>query len=223
MDLNKLPKGWEDINIEQYVNYLKTNNSTLDEFEKIMIRLSILTGATYEEVKNLQIKDISKVTRALEWVDKVELPRELKDTFTIENVKYKLCLNATELTGGQYASVMTKLKDVDAFEMLHEILASISLPVGINIKDIEPSYYAHTSELFAKNLSIADAYPIGVFFCEVSKNLTEGIQDYLAQELKKTKEKQSQIVQDFISNGDGSQLLTTWLTEMEQNGTITQT
>ena len=223
MNLNTLPKSWSDISIKKYINYLKTFDNTLDDFEKLIIRLSILTDMSYEEVSNIPLPEINKINKALDWVVTTEPNKELKDTFKIQGTEYKITLDATKLTGGQYASISTKIgkEGVNSFDILHDILASISLPLGVDIKDIEPSYYPKTAELFLNNLSIADAYPVGVFFCEVSKNLTQGIQDYLAKELKKTKNLQSKMIRDFISNGDGSQLLTTWLMEMEQNGITT--
>lgn len=221
MDLNKLPKGWKDISIKQYSLLRKVKNSTLDRFDKIIQRIAIISGESYEAVSLLKITELTEVSKRIKWIDTEDLDRQLKDTFTIDGVDYKITLNATELTGGQYASIVTKVNKNEPFEILHEILASISLPVGVGIKEIEPSYYSKTAELFANNLSIVDAYPIGVFFCEVSKNLTKGIQDYLQEELKRTEKIRKEMEMDFISNGDGSQLLTTWLTEMEQNGTIT--
>jgi len=221
MKIKDLPSGWKDISLEKYANYMKTFNISLGQFDKIMQRLSILTGIPFDEVANIKLTEISKIEKALKWVETEDLNRELIDTFTVKGVDYKITLNATELTGGQYASIVTNVGKNEPFEVLHEILASLSLPVGTDIKDIEPSYYSKTAELFAKELSIADVYSIGVFFCEVSKNLTVGIQDYLSKELKKMEKIENEVIQDFINNGDGSQLLTTWLEEMEQSGSTT--
>jgi hypothetical protein len=221
MILNNIPKSYKDISIRQYVEWQQANNSTLNKIELIISSIAILTKSSYEDVENFPISDLNKLNKELAWTSTNELPSELlKDTFTIGGKQIKFTLDATKLKGGQLASVLTKLKNskesnLHNFEILHELLSSVSCEVGKEKLKPEPSYYSEMANVIYNELSIEDAYPLGVFFCEVSKNLQQGIQEYLQEELAKAKEMELQVVRD------GLQLVTTWLTEMEQNGITT--
>lgn len=227
MILDRIPKSYKDISVKQYVEWQQANNSSLNKIELIISSIAILTKSSYEDVENVAISDLHKINKALSWVYNDELPTELlKDTFTLGGKKVKFTLDATKLKGGQLASVLTKLKNANDnklhnYEILHEVLASVSCEVGKEKMKLEPSYYIEVANLIYNELSIAEAYPLGVFFCEVSKNLRLGIQDYLSEELTRAKQMEYKAVRDLIESGAGLQLLTTWLTEMEQNGITT--
>lgn len=227
MILDKIPKSYKDISVKQYVEWQQANNSSLNKIELIISSIAILTKSYYEDVENVPISDLNKINKALAWVYDEELPTKLlRDTFTLRGRQIRFTLDATKLKGGQLASVLTKLKNANDnklhnFEILHEVLSSVSCEVGKEKLKPEPSYYGEVANLIYNELSIAEAYPLGVFFCEVSKNLRLGIQDYLSEELMRAKAMEYKAFQDLVESGAGLQLLTTWLTEMEQSGITT--
>lgn len=219
MDFNKTPKGWNEISIGQYIDFHNARNSTLDSIEKTISIISILTNTTYDEVALIELTELNKISKALQWVFDTELPSELINEFELNGVKYFIQLDAKKLNASQYTAVMTHIKNSkDILEISHKALSSISMPKGTELKQLEPTYYAETSELFRKELPISIAYPLCVFFCEVSKILTNNITDYLQKMLKESKEKELEVVADLVKNGGGLQLLTTWLTETERSG-----
>lgn len=222
MDFNKIPKGWNEISTGQYIDFHNARNSTLDRIEKSISIISILTGWNYDEVALIELVKLNKIENALKWAFNTELPTELINEFELNGVKYFIQLDAKKLNAGQYTSVMTHIKNSeDILETSHKALASISVPKETGLNQLEPSYYAETSKLFRDELPISISYPLSVFFCEVSKILTNNITDYLQEMLKESKEKEQEVIADLVKNGDGLALLITWLTETEQNGITT--
>ena len=94
-------------------------------------------------------------------------------------------------------------------DQMPDILASVIFPVDKNNKvlAIEPSYFRNLADDIRNTMSIEDAYPIAVFFCNLSASLTKCMQDYLSQKLEKMTEQSKnailEVVKDLESDGVG--------------------
>jgi len=201
----RIPKSFNDISLKQYINFIRVDNSKLDMFDKIITKLSILTGENYESVANIPIVELTKINKQFEWASKEVPTAKLKNEFKINGTTYEIITDANKLTAGQYTSVMTKLKGVEPIEIIHEVLASISTIKGVKVKDLPVNYYSDTAELFLNNLTVIDAYSIGVFFCKVSNELTEVIQDFLSIKTKKIQGEVEMLERDLQISGGGLQ------------------
>ena len=125
-------------------------------------------------------------------------------------------------------SLVTKLKDVNSdpnatINMMHEILTSISVPLEKgNLRwkeiEIEPAYYQETSKPFYNHLPMSVAYPIALFFYNLSSSLMKVIQDYSNKKLTEAEKIKEEVMMDFLKDGDGSLHSITSLMEIFRNG-----
>jgi len=72
---------------------------------------------------------------------------------------------------------------------------------------IEPSYFRNLADDIRNTMSIEDAYPIAVFFCNLSRSLIQTTQDYLSQKLENMTEQSRsaimEVAKDLQSDGVG--------------------
>ena len=223
----QVPKSWDDISIGQYIELRPVLLADMNDIERLIHLLAVLLKQPTQEIKKLKIEEYRNIHKDLKFLDS-ELPREVQNRFEINGKWYEIVLNANELNGGQYMSITSKLKDSQndpeyVYNNLHEILASISIPVekkrlGWKHLEIEPSYYKDTAEAFYKHLPMSIAYPIGVFFYNLSQSLMKSIQDYSNQKLTEAEKMKMEVMRDFLADGDGSLRSITYLMEILKSG-----
>ena len=143
-----------------------------------------------------------------------EPSRVLKKNFTINGKNYAIVNHVNDLEAGQYMSFTTYLKGFADnpnvhIEQMPDILASVIFPVDKNNKvmAIEPSYFRNLADDIRNTMSIEDAYPIAVFFCNLSASLMTTTQDYLNQKLEKMTEQSKtailEVAKDLEKDGVG--------------------
>ena len=228
----KLPKSWDDITIGMYIELRPVLKADMNEIERLIYILAVLLKKPTQDIEKIKIKDYHEMKKVLAFLWEMPLPTKLQKYFTIEGKDYEIVLNANELDAGQYMSVVTKLKNAEndddvAYNQLHEILASISVPVEKKRKKwqriaIEPSYYKKVANDFYNHLPMSIAYPIGVFFWNLSASLTKVIQDSLKskmnEKLTEAEEIQAEVMKDFLNDGDGTLHSITSLMDALKNG-----
>jgi len=224
-----IPKSWDDITIGQYIELKPVLDQDWDNpISELIHLLAVLLKKSTQEVGKLNVKEYIGIRKDLSFIWETELPREVQNRFKVEDKWYEVVLNARELNGGQYISLVTKLKDVNndpngTVNMLHEILASISIPVSKGkLKwsklEIEPSYYKETAQAFYRSLPMSVAYPIGIFFWNLSQSLMKAIQDYSNKKLTEAEKIKEEVMMDFLKDGDGSLRSITSLMEILRSG-----
>jgi hypothetical protein len=213
----KLPQSWDDVTVGMYIELRPILHSDKNEIERLIYILAVLLKKPTQDVEKIKIAQYHEMRKTLSFLWELPLPTELQKYFTIEGNDYEIVLNANELDAGQYMSVVTKLKNASddpeiVYNQLHEILASISVPVEKVKKKykriaIEPSYYKKVAQDFYHHLPMSIAYPIGVFFWNLSDSLTKIIQDSLksklAEKMTEAEEIQAEVMRDFLKDGDG--------------------
>jgi len=228
----KLPKSWDDVTIGMYIELRPVLSAEMNEVERLIYILAVLLKKPTQDVEKIKIAEYHEMRKTLSFLWELPLPTQLQKYFTIEGKDYEIVLNANELDAGQYMSVVTKLKDAAndpevVYNQLHEILASISVPVEKVKKKykriaIEPSYYKKVANDFYNYLPMSIAYPIGVFFWNLSDSLTKIIQDSLKSKLKEkmteAEEIQAEVMKDFLKDGDGGLHSITSLMDALKNG-----
>ena len=235
MDI-KLPESWDDITVGMYIELRPILHADMNEIERLIYLLAVILKKPTQDIEKIKIEDYHKMRETLAFLWKEELPTILQKNFNINGKDYEVVLNANELDAGQYMSVVTKLKDIEndpeiAYNKLHEILASISVPVEKVKKKykriaIEPSYYKKVAQDFYNYLPMSIAYPIGVFFYNLSESLTKIIVDYskskIAEKMTEAEEIQAEVMRDFLNDGDGGLHSITSLMDALKNGDTTK-
>ena len=205
----RIPKSLKEVLVKDYIQINKIRSAEYDNpFTRTIDLLCIFNDR----------KDVLKCKPSELAVDLshllVEPSRILKQYFTINGKRYGIVNHINDLEAGQYMSFTTYLKGFADnpnvhIEQMPDILASVIFPVDKNNKvmAIEPSYFRNLADDIRNTMSIEDAYPIAVFFCNLCRSLTTCTQNYLSNRLEKmTTESKSailEVVKDLEKDGVG--------------------
>ncbi len=205
----RIPKSLKEVLVKEYIQINKIRSA---EYENPFTRTIDLLCIFNDRADVLKQKP-SELTVDLSHL--LEEPsRVLKQYFTINGKNYGIVNHINDLEAGQYMSFTTYLKGFEDNPNVHidqmpDILASVIFPVDSNNKVMafEPSYFRKLAEDIRNTMSIEDAYPIAVFFCNLSASLTQCTQDYLNQKLEKMTEQSRstilEVAKDLQKDGVG--------------------
>jgi len=215
-----IPTSWDDITIEMYIKLKPVLETEQEPITRVINLLCILTGKKREEVQDITLPDYKMLLDKMSFLN-TELPKDLrKKRIKLNGQWYEWKLDAKNMLFGEYISVMEimqKASDNEAvlFNNLHKILTVIFRPVekklGVIWKSskVDGEKIRETSENILKHMSIADAYPIAVFFCSRYPDLMKAIKTSLKEkaekivtEVKRELKKET----DLQTVGDGGRL-----------------
>jgi len=205
----RIPKSLKEVLVKDYIQINKIRNAEYDNPFTRTIDLLCIFNDRKDVLKQKPSELIIDLSHLL-----VEPSRILKQYFTINGKRYGIVNHINDLEAGQYMSFTTYLKGFADnpnvhIEQMPDILASVIFPVDKNNKvmAIEPSYFRNLADDIRNTMSIEDAYPIAVFFCNLSQSLTACTQDYLNKKLEKmtTESKNAilEVVKDLENGGVG--------------------
>jgi len=223
----EIPKSFKDVLVKDYIKLRGVTSKDYDNpISKVIDVLSIFNDR--EEV--LREKPYELNALAKETVHLYQEPNTtLEKYFKIKGKDYGIVTNIEELEAGQYISVVSLLKDLQDnpnlhYEIIHKILACVIFPVDKKKKpiNIEPGYFQRLSNDIYETMSIDEAYPIAVFFCNLSESLTLVTQDYLSKKVTTMTDEatriQLEVAKGFLEDGDGSLHSITSVIQILQNG-----
>ena len=215
-----IPTSWDDITIEMYIKLKPVLETEQEPITRVINLLCILTGKKREEIQDITLPDYKMLLDKMSFLN-TELPKDLrKKRIKLNGQWYEWKLDAKNMLFGEYISVMEimqKASDNEAvlFNNLHKILTVIFRPVekkyGMLWKSIQVDgeKIRETSENILKHMSIADAYPIAVFFCSRYPDLMKAIKTSLKEKAEKiVKEVKRELKKetDLQTVGDGGRL-----------------
>ena len=203
----KLPKNWKDITLGQYVDLLPSAFKDMNDIEKIIHSLSILTSQRKAKIRGLSIDKTKELNKKLSFLEEMPTGKPV-DKFKLNGVWYRVEPNANKMSAGSYITTMHIFQDLDKDpekieKNLHIILAQVVQPIkrkGFKWVNYEIDRMK-IAEDFYNDLSMQVAYPICVFFCHLSKHLIPIIEDYSTKTLKRTMKELTQMEKDLKSGG----------------------
>ncbi len=207
----KLPKDWGTVTVGEFINLVPSTTNSMSETQQTSHVLSVLSGVDKAEIYKMSLDDIAKHNKRLEFLSKPLPQGKHKKRFKLLGVWYEVDPNAKKLSGGQYIRTMQILKDLtddpDTIDKnIHLILANVIKPMkrkGLKLEALTEYDIADLSKTFYDALPVTIAYPIIVFFCNLSKALTPFMEDYSRQKIKTTQEELDLIRKDLANNSDG--------------------
>ena len=182
-----IPTSWKDINIDTYINLVPVLQTEQDEVKRVIDIICVLTGKKREEVREIKLNDYNKLLKKMSFLF-TKIPTKLKSKrLKIEGNYYEFKLQAENLLFGEYINAMEMInqkQNNSIVQNLDKILLSICRPVERKFfrwreKKMTNQLLKETLEIFRYKMSIADAYPLAVFFCSLSKDLITNIQTSL--------------------------------------------
>lgn len=215
-----IPTSWNDITIEMYIKLKPVLETEQEPVTKIINTLCILTDKKREDVENITLPDYKLLLKKMSFLN-TELPKEIKKKrIKLNNQWYEWKWDAKNMLFGEYISIMEimqKASENDAilFDNLHKILTVIFRPIDKKYgllwksKKMNGKVIRETADNILKNMSIADAYPIAVFFCNRYPDLMQTIKTSLMEEAEKIVtevKKELKTETDLQTVGDGGRL-----------------
>ena len=184
-----IPNSWQNISIEKFPLIYDLIRDELDDNEKNIRILSILSDVNVNEIKKINIEGIKNLIDKIQFVFKMEFPKE-KHKFKHNGYRWVVNYDITKISAGDFISLSKLTETEDSIiNNLPQIVAVFIQPFQyrwFKIDPIEMDYTAKVNHL--KTVDVGTIYPIAVFFCSIIASLLVDIEDYLesqAQEVKK--------------------------------------
>jgi hypothetical protein len=225
-----IPDNWNKVTIEDYVAFMKSLPGKDEEIaatellDQQILRACYITGCEIEEAENLTTAEYSKVNK----LAGTSLPQQLKLTFKLKGIRYRLLyqskkitgkrlkaiktLDARKMDGGEYAAQMNCAKR-GYLDSLHQVMFNLSEPLKWGLRKKFPfiGYYPYEFKDYEiedrindfKSLPMEVANPAAVFFCEVSKRLMTALEDFSIREMKKMTRKMKALEEELTASSDG--------------------
>lgn len=206
-------KKWDDISVELFDKIKEVlNKKGVEDIDKNISIVSILSEKDEDEISNLPITEFSKLVEQTAFLN--EMPKvEIRDKYIINGKKYNVFMNLKKMTTAQYIDFQTLQKNYN--KNLKYLLAVFLIPDGKEYGDYDIDEVA--DELY-RHLSIADAESIMFFFVMSYRALMQGMLTYsisqMKKEMRKTKNKILKFkigraiihliqMKNLVKNGDG--------------------
>jgi hypothetical protein len=205
----RIPKSLKEVLVKEYIQINKIRSAEYENPFTRTIDLLCIFNDRADVLKQKPSELAVDLSHLLE-----EPSRVLKQYFTINGKRYGIVNHINDLEAGQYMSFTTYLKGFEDNPNVHidqmpDILASVIFPVDSNNKVMafEPSYFRKLAEDIRNTMSIEDAYPIAVFFCNLSASLINCTQAFLKTKLQNMTEQSRsailEVAKDLEKDGVG--------------------
>jgi len=203
----KLPSGWKDVTISDYLKYYTLLNRQWGDVIDLEVNiLSIFSGKSIGEIEKLKAKDIVAYSRQLEFL-KTMPTEKVPVSFRCGKAIYKTTLLMEDMRADQFMNFSDCLKNTEQKDYVYQMPRLISCMVWKRIRRFPfPKYdYMGIKEAdnIERHLSMEQAYPLFVFFCNYFSRLPDAIRDYLTKEITKMKKERLSEKRPLTANGVG--------------------
>lgn len=192
-----IPTTWDKVTLENYYPFERTlgeenfkgwEELTQEELEvkKLDLRIKracLLTDIEVEDALKMTMEQLS----AVDVLIKTPYPGKVRKSFKFKGKRYKVLLDPRKWDAGRYQSIMNECRNKDS-DNVHKLMYLVSVEVKnrFSKKEIEldpDEIEARINEF--KQLPVSIANPIGVFFWNLYKLLTELTLSYSEIEMQK--------------------------------------
>lgn len=196
------------LTIKQFQQINAINKTTIDDLDKSIMFVMVLTGKSEFEVNRMKVKKFNnlcaEVLKAFESM-MVDLNKGKPENLIKANGKwYWINYDIAKLDAGRY--VETATFGVDLLDNLHKLMATMVVPMKWTLKGLKPvEYNAMNHEQIAEDMLQADfkhCYHAAVFFYALFKNSIVSLESYLMNQTEK-KEELKRAMMNFKNLSDG--------------------
>lgn len=199
--------NWSSINIGQYQELHKTFEYTpandIEIADLGIHQMSILKGESFAETEDwVTLGDLEEMKVFI----MSDMPTKIYKRFKLNGIRYEFELDPTKLKGGSYMSLMKDLED--PYDNMHKIMFNFSQPYHYWFRKkllffgkTNCSFYPeqiHKIQEDFRLMPMSVANPLIVFFWNLSKDLTKGLEVYLNKNLKQMKNQTNQLAKDLV-------------------------
>ena len=188
--LNTIKKSWKDVTIDEYFDlFERLSDDTLTDYEKIIIKISFITGKNEDEIWNLTWTEFRELQVEALWMDEFNINENVKfKSIEINKQKYSIDTNLQNFTVAQYIDFQTFFpKRKENQRIIGNILACFIIPQGK--KYAEDYDIKELVDNINSNLDIMTANEIMFFFLKQYLISIRATANYFNWVLKRMKKK----------------------------------
>lgn len=194
------------LTIKQFQDIIEVNKMSIDDLEKSIFFVMILTGKTEFEVNKMSVKKFNKLCKVV--LNEFEvMAKGLNDTKPVNLIKangrwYWLDYDIKKMNAGQY--VETATFGLDLLTNLHKLLATMATPMKWTWKGLK-KVKEKDHEQVANDMLEAEfrhCYHAAVFFYAVFKESILNLKPYLESQTEK-KAELNKVMTGFKEATDG--------------------
>lgn len=201
--------SYDKLSIGKWQEILEISETIgMSEEEKNIAVIAVLSDLTEDEVLNLPLSQFAELNKATVFLTQLPQKRLMADKYILGDTEFKVLINLTQMTAGQYIDYQTYVKDPD--NNLVQIISIFLIPKG---KKYNEDYdMAEVHKLIREHLSIVDAMSISAFFLLLSEisiktTLTSSIKKMKKMMRKEKNKEQKNKLREAITHlesvGDG--------------------
>ena len=209
------------ITIKKFQELYKASSLEMEELDKAILLVMILTGKSEFEVQQLPVRKFNSLCKAIEkafdkFNEKVQNDKP-RNIIRVNGNWYYLnhSIMNTEMNAGRYVEIAQFSEDI--IGNLHKILASMANPMKLTLKGLKiQKYNSHNHEKIAEDFLQADfsvAYHTAVFFWAVFIKSINLSHSYLLNQMEKKSEGE-QLLKTFQDYSDGF-ITAKWLANLK--------
>src|ERR1044072_182683 len=203
-------KSWEDVTVGQFMDLQTLAKREADpdnQYEKAENAISIFYGLTPKQIDELPTPEFNAMAKHCAELMKMPLDGKPQRIIFANGKRYEIIYDPKQLRHRQFVEIQHFVSN-GMFENIHNILASIVMPIGRFGRRIKNTAELHdeisNDMLDAK---ITDVYNTCVFFCKLYLNSLLHIRGYLVHKMMQqgaTKEQAMALINSSISAMAGS-------------------
>ncbi len=160
-----------------------------DPIDKNVRLLAEVSGKSVDEIESLPITELKAKLKHLANIEDLGEVGKVRMKFKVKGKSFKVIWKTQDLTSGQYIDVSHFTKEPEQIIYnIHNILAAICVPMkyGLIQQKYDGTKHKDIADLLYNHMTIAQAYPIMLFFCRYYEELDKAILTYLVEESQKT-------------------------------------
>jgi len=205
-----MKRNYLNLSIQKYMSIQKAKPFE-DQYEFEIRRIGIVEGLTHDQVIELPYTELQKKVHELNRLQNDRLPVKLLSKVKIGSTWYKIDTDITQLRASQFIDSSTFSSD-DLENNLHKFIACFLRPMTWRFgkaAKYDGTKHKQISEDILVKMTLEQAYPLMVFFCQFLSKLSQVIPIYLSQVLEKMKMEMEEAEKPLFKSGVGSPLSTT--------------
>ena len=210
----KIPKRYEDLTVDQFqkLEELKLND-TLDNLDKAVLRLSILSGEAIEHIESLSPKKVYDYLLDAFFLTKPITELICPDEIKIGGIKFRYIKDLYNYNICQEKDwkEMVRVNEGNYLKVLPELMAICHQEYENGKWLYNSNNHNRNVELF-KQSKLSESLGAVFFYSKYLKTYTKAIQDCLAEQVKVIEEAKQMMLDDlefqtFLNDGDGNTVL----------------
>jgi len=213
----KLPNKWSEITLKQYQEVIEVSLVDMDDLDKSVKILSVLSGVSEDEITNMPLTSIKECVKWIRFIYTIPEKTKVLPKVKIGGKRYRINLELNKLSGGEYIDLIGYTKEKETINsnlhyifsiFMHEINVFGKLKKSNYTKNAKGDYCQkldvrnNTAEFIKDKITMDVVFNLSGFFLNLYEGLMKATLDYSITELNKMNK---EIIKemDSLITGDG--------------------